>query len=276
MILMAARSSSVRFVVRFGDLKTRLCDFDLAATTRATEPQLWRKRPISFLHRAISRQTVEVILKENDLDPGPRRGEGTWDEFLQIHAQTLWQCDFVTKPMWTRKGLVDLYCLVFLHLGTRRCWISPCTVSPDSAWVTRQSKNFVMEAKDQCLPAKIVMRDNDGKYTAASDHALKESGIRVMRNLPRSPNLRAHVERFIQSLKVECLDRFMVVGERHLNFINREWRIHYNQERPHEARGHLPPDFTVSPSSVSTAQPRDIVCTTRLGGLLRSYGRRAA
>jgi putative transposase len=68
--------------------------------------------------KSISRQTVKVILKENNLEPGPRRGEGTWDEFLRIHAQTLWQCDFVTKPMWTRKGLVDLYFLVFLHLGT--------------------------------------------------------------------------------------------------------------------------------------------------------------
>ena len=70
--------------------------------------------------RSISRQTVKMILKEHDIDPGPRRGKGSWDEFLRIHADTLWQCDFLSKPMWTAKGLVDVYLLVFLHLGSRR------------------------------------------------------------------------------------------------------------------------------------------------------------
>jgi putative transposase len=75
--------------------------------------------------RSISRQTVKVILKENDIDPGPQRGKGSWDEFLKIHADTLWQCDFVSKPMWTTRGLVDLYFLVGLHLETRRGGICP-------------------------------------------------------------------------------------------------------------------------------------------------------
>jgi putative transposase len=74
---------------------------------------------------SICRQTVKNILKEHDIDPGPLRGKGTWDEFLKIHANTLWQCDFATKKMWTIRGCVDLYFLVFIHLGTRRCWISP-------------------------------------------------------------------------------------------------------------------------------------------------------
>lgn len=89
---------------------------------------------------------MKVILKENGLDLGPLRGQGTWDEFLRIHADTLWQCDFVSKPMWTAKGLVKLYLLVFLHLGTRRVSISPCTLSPDSAWVTQQAREFLVEA----------------------------------------------------------------------------------------------------------------------------------
>ena len=95
----------------------------------------------------ISRQTVKNILKAHDLDPGPKRGKGSWDEFLRIHADTLWQCDFVSERMWTLRGFVDLYFLVFLHLGTRRCWISPCTVSPESTWVSQQAKNFMMVAE---------------------------------------------------------------------------------------------------------------------------------
>lgn len=225
---------------------------------------------------SISRQTVKVILKENNIDPGPRRGEGSWDEFLRVNAATLWQCDFVSKPMWTMKGLVDLYFLVFLHLGTRQCWVSTCTTTPDSAWVSRQAKNFLMDAEDLELVPKMVMRDNDTKFTGQFDEVLKSSGAAVQRNAPLSPNLRAHVERFIQTMKVECLDKFMIVAERHLNHVCREWRLHYNRERPHEARGHLPPAWERAPEAHETVRPNDVVCSSRLGGLLKSYGRRAA
>lgn len=136
--------------------------------------------------KSISRQTVKVILKENDIDPGPKRGQGTWDEFLKIYADTLWQCDFVSKPMWTRKGLVGLYFLVFLHLGTRRCWISPCTLSPDSAWVSQQAKNFLMKADDLSLAPKYVLRDNDTKFTAQFDAVIESSDAKIKRNTPLS------------------------------------------------------------------------------------------
>lgn len=80
----------------------------------------------------ISRQTVKNILVEAGLTPEPN-DTNSWEAFLKRHADTLWQCDFATKKMWTARWLIDLYFLVFLHLGTRRCWISPCTASPDSA-----------------------------------------------------------------------------------------------------------------------------------------------
>ena len=224
----------------------------------------------------ISRQTVKNILKEHELDPGPLRGKGTRDEFLRIHAATLWQCDFVTKRMWTITGFVDLYLLVFIHLETRRCWISPCTVSPDSAWVCQQARNFQMDAEDLELPVTIVMRDNDTKFSKQFDAVFEGCGTKIKRNTPLSPNLRAHVERFIQTLKVECLDKFVIVAQRHLNYVCREFTAHYNRERPHEPRSHLPPACETPPEPVKTLSARDIVCTTRLGGLLRSYERRAA
>lgn len=224
----------------------------------------------------ISRQTVKNILKEHQLDPGPKRGPGSWEEFLRIHAESLWQCDFVSKRMWTMKGLVDLYFVVFLHLGTRRCWISPCTAHPDSAWVSQQAKNFLMAAEDLDLMPTYVMRDNDTKFTAQFDAVIESSGAKIKRNTPCSPNLRAHVERFIQSLKVECLDKFVIVGEHHLNHICREWQNHFNTERPHTARNHLPPAWDEAPKDKATVLPSDIVCRSRLGGLLNSYARRAA
>ncbi len=186
--------------------------------------------------KSVSRQTVKMILKEYDIDPGPKRGKGSWDEFLKIHADTLWQCDFLSKPMWTAKGRVDVYLLMFLHLGSRRVWISPSTVQPDSALVSLQARNFLMVAKDMGLAPEYVMRDNDKKFSAQFDSVLKYSGVEVKKNTPLSPNLRAHVERFIQTLKLECLNKFMIVSERHLNYICRVWSRHDNEERPHSAR----------------------------------------
>ena len=91
----------------------------------------------------------------------------------------------------------------------------------------------------------------------------------------RPPNLRAHVERFIQTLNHECLDKFVIVAERHLNYICREWRLHYNRERPHEARGHLPPGMETPPASNETVRLNDIIYSSRLGGLLNDYWRAA-
>jgi putative transposase len=223
----------------------------------------------------ISRQTVKNILIEAGLTPEPNDVD-SWEAFLRRHAGTLWQCDFASKKLWTARGLVDLYFLVFLHLGTRRCWISPCTASPDSAWVCQQARNFLIVADEMELAPKIVMRDNDTKFTVPFDEVFTSANVEIKRNTPRSPNLRAHVERFIQSLKHECLNKFVIVAPRHLNHVNREWRLHYNRERPHSARSHLPPDCESPPELNSTIPLGDVVCHTRLGGLLKSYERRAA
>jgi len=224
----------------------------------------------------ITRQTVKNILKEHGLDPGPERGKGTWDEFLWSHAQTLWQCDFATKRMWTFRGFVDVYFLVFLHLGTRRCWISPSTVHPDSAWACQQARNFLMHSEDIELPPEYVLRDNDAKYTVAFDEVFKSIDAEVVKNTPQSPNLRAHVERIIQTHQVECLDRFVIVSERHLNVINREFQAWYNFDRPHSARDFLPPGCESPPEPRDTIRLNEVVCETRLGGVLKSYSRRAA
>lgn len=196
--------------------------------------------------KSISRQTVKNILKEHGFDPGPQRGKGTWDEFLKMPATTLWQCDFATKKMWTILGFVDLYFLVFVHLDTRRCWISPCTVHPDSAWTCQQARNFLMHAEDVELAPKYVMRDNDVKYTPQYDEVFKASDAKVVKNTPWSPNLRAHVERFIQTLQLDCLDRFVVVNERHLNLINREFQYWYNMERRHQGMEYCTPESVYS------------------------------
>lgn len=154
--------------------------------------------------QVISRNTVKNILKANGLDPGPKRGAGTWDEFLKIHAATLWQCDFYAKKVLTLKGLRDLYLLIFLHVETRRVFIAPSTYHPNEAWVKEQAEAFLRHTKETCPGTALVMHDRDTKFTASFDDVLRAGDIRVLKTAFRSPNTAAFVERFIQTLHSVC------------------------------------------------------------------------
>ena len=160
--------------------------------------------------RKVSRQTVRNILRENGLDPGPKRGEKTWDEFIKMHADSLWQCDFFCKRVWTLQGLRDFYVLAFLHVGTRRVWTSTCTAHPDNTWVCQQADAFCEQGRANELPADIVFHDADTKFGKDFDARLKNHGLRPRRLRPVSPNMNAFIERWIQSIQVECLDHFIV------------------------------------------------------------------
>jgi len=135
-----------------------------------------------------SRNTVKRILKEAGLDPGPKRGEGTWDKFLTQHAKTLWQCDFFNRKVMTLQGLRHAFILVFLHVKSRRVFISPATYKPDDAWVCEQAKAFRAYARENKLGTKIVMRDNDKKYSEGFDKEVQRRGVEVMKTAFRSLN----------------------------------------------------------------------------------------
>ena len=122
----------------------------------------------------------------------------------------------------------------------------------------------------------FLLRDNDVKYPPAFDEVFRKAGVKVPKMPPRAPNLRAHVERVIQTIQSEVLDSLIVTGERHFNHILTTTQNWYNAERSHSARDYLPPSWDKPPPVDNTATPSEIVCTTRLGGLLNSYARRAA
>jgi len=235
--------------------------------------------------RAISRNTVKNILQEGGCDTGPQRGPGTWDEFLKIHAATLWQCDFLTVRTLTKSGFRDLFILVFLHVDSRRVFISPATAHPNEAWVCEQGRAFVKHAKQKRLGLDIVMHDRDAKFTATFDAALKKSGLRVLKSPFRSPNTVAFVERFIQTLGQECLDYFFVFGERHLNYLVSQFVDYYHRRRPHQGKENdllvrrgrkRKPGSTPPPSGNDIVPLSEVRCEKRLGGLLKHYYRKAA
>lgn len=235
--------------------------------------------------RSIFRNTVKRILKEAGFDPGPKRGEGTWDEFLKQHAASLWQRDFFSKRILTLKGIREAFVIVFLNLKTRQVILSPATLHPNESWVVGQAEAFVKQARVGNLPVALLQHDRDTKFTKSFDAQLKRMRVKVKRGAYRAPNTNAFVERFIQSIEQECLDRFVVFGERHLGTLCAEYIAYYHQERPHQSLENEPivrPPKRGRPKSKQGSIAEEIVpisdirCLERLGGLLRSYHRAAA
>jgi putative transposase len=221
---------------------------------------------------SISRQTVKAILKENGFDPGPRRGLGSWAEFLKAHAETLWQADFLSVKVWTPKGLVEYFAIAFLHVGSRRVWVTPFTASPDSVWVQQQARNFSMTT-DAPLQA-ILYLDRDTKFTKKFRDMLTASGFRTIQCPVGAPNMKPHVERWIQSLRQECLNAFVILGEKHLSFLAREYVDYFNNRRAHSSLEFASPNTRGSPPMERDAGP--VVRRQRLGGVLNWYERQAA
>lgn len=234
--------------------------------------------------RSISRNTVKRILKDAGYDPGPKRGEGTWDEFLKQHAASLWQCDFFSKRVLTLKGFREAFVIAFLNVKTREVILSPATLHPDETWIVAQADSFVQQARRQGLPVALLQHDRDTKFTKRFDAILKRRRVKIKRGAYRAPNTNAFVERFIQSIEQECLDQFVVFGEQHLDHLCAEYVAHYHEERPHQSLDNSPVKLLRKRGRPKTSRGRamdeviplnEIQCQHRLGGLLKSYSRKA-
>jgi putative transposase len=224
-------------------------------------------------YQKISRQTVVNILKEAGLEPGPKRGPGSWSEIIKRHGETLWQCDFFSKRILSRLGMPQVFAMVFINVATRRVWVSPATKKPSGVWVRRQVDAFIAHTQHEGRAIKIVSRDRDKLYRNNFDYLMSTNGIDVDVLSYRSPNLNAYVERFVQSVQTECLDHFLVFGEKHFDYLVKEYVEHYHEERPHQGLGNrmITDEPPAPPDSNDT-----VVCRTRLGGLLKHYHRTAA
>jgi len=224
----------------------------------------------------ICRQTVKNILKEEKIEPSPKRSKGTWDQFLTSHSETLWACDFFTKRAITARGIVDLYVLVFMHLETREVICTKSTRQPNSPWVTEQARMFVEQTQSRAHRPSHLVHDRDTKFSAEFREAMKVAGVECKKLPVRSPNLNARVERFVPTIKQEVLDSFIVLGRGHLDYLVRVFQGHYNKSRPHSHRGHKPPCDQAEVPEWATINLEEVVCRTELGGVINSMHRRAA
>ena len=221
--------------------------------------------------KSVSRTTIRNILKAYGVEPSPDRSESTWVQFLKRHSSTLWSCDFLTKPVQTWRGIWQQSVLVFMHIASRKVLVTGATEHPNNEWVCEVAECFPSMAKQLGLePPRILVRDNDTKFTREFDETLRRVSIRPYPLPLQSPLMNAHIERWIKSLKSECLDHFIPVGTKHLDHLIGEYVEHYHIERPHQGLGNKP---------IMRAAPLlddgEIRCDSRLGGLLRHYHRAA-
>ena len=223
----------------------------------------------------ISRQTVRNILKEEGIEPGPDRTSDNWDTFIERHAKTLWAVDFFSVKTVTSRGLKDMYVLVWLCMTTREVIASEATEHPNSAWVEKQADLFVDQTVGRDDKPSIVMHDKDTKFTKEFTAKLKDRGVRT-NSLPKaSPNLNGRCERIIGTIRWECLDKFIVFGKRHLDYLVSEFVAYYNNHRSHMERDWLPP-IREEPDEVDTLKLDQIEVKSYVGGLVKGFERKAA
>jgi putative transposase len=229
---------------------------------------------LAHLGFTISNQTVGNILKRHGIPPAPERKKTTtWQEFIRTHLDVLTATDFFTAEVWTWCGLVTYYVLFFIHLGSRKIHVAGVTPHPDEAWMVQMARNVTMADWGFLSPGEFLIHDRDAKFCPAFQCTIDEAAVRRLVLPPRSPNLNAYAERWVRSVKEECLARLILFGERSLRYALSEYGSHYHQERPHQGKGNV-----VLMPAADSHQRRDgpIHCHERLGGLMKYYDRQAA
>jgi putative transposase len=213
----------------------------------------------------VSATTIRTMLRRHGLGPAPRRVATTWRAFLRQQAAGIVACDFFTvDTVWLRR----LYVLFFIELGSRRVHLAGVTAHPDGAWVTQQARNLLMPAAGP--RPRFLLRDRDAKFTRAFDNVFRSEGTEVLITPVQAPNANAYAERWIRTVRAECLD-WLIVGRGHLEQVLRVYIEHYNAHRPHRALGLQPPDPAVGPTFTGMGQPPRVHRRDLLGGLVHEY-----
>ncbi len=228
---------------------------------------------LANLGHVIAPNTVKNILKRNGIEPAPERGKRTtWATFLKAHWEVMTATDFFTVAVWTPRGLVTYYVLFFIHLATRTVHIAGITTTPDSAFMKQVARNLTDDIDGFLINKEYLIMDRDTKYTRAFRHHLEREGVTPVRCPPRAPNCNAYAERFVRSIKEECLGRMIFFGERSLRRVVNEYVEHYHAERNHQGVG----NNLLFPNDLTAANDESIQCQERLGGMLKYYFRAAA
>jgi putative transposase len=226
------------------------------------------------LGHSVSGQTVGNILRRFGIAPAPRRRyQMNWADFIRSHMAVLAGIDFFTVEVLTWRGLATYYVLFFLHLETRRVTLAGITQHPTEEWTVQMARNAVDDIDGALVPIRFALHDRDTKFWNWFRTMLQSGGIRPILLPPRSPNLNAFAERWVRSIKTECLSKLILFGEASLRRTITEFLKHYHHERNHQGKENMllfpapgPPSSRLNPA---------VACHERLGGLLKFYQRAA-
>jgi putative transposase len=242
----------------------------------ATENPRWGyqriKGELQRLGVHVSATAIRTTLRRHGLNPAPRRATTTWRAFLREQAAGIVACDFFTvDTVWLRR----LYVLFFIELDSRRVHLGGVTANPDGGWVTQQARNLLLVLDERGRQVRFLLRDHDAKFTSSFNDLFRSQDTDILVTPIRAPQANAYAERWVRTVRTECLDWLLIVGRGHLEQILRVYVQHYNRHRPHRALGLRSPDPLARPAvraedNRSAVRRRDL-----LGGLLHEY-RRAA
>jgi putative transposase len=216
----------------------------------------------------ISASSIRRVLRAHSVDPAPRRASTTWRSFLRRQAAGILACDFFTvDTVWLRR----LYVLFLIELGSRRVHLAGVTAHPTGPWVAQQARNLLLELGDRGAAFRFLIRDRDIKSTRAFNDLWRSTGVQIICTPIRAPNANAVAERWVGTIRRECLDHLLIVGRPHLVHVLRSYVEHYNQHRPHRSLGLGTPIPSVrgdpaSATALAQLRRRDV-----LGGLVHEY-----
>jgi putative transposase len=223
------------------------------------------------LNVVVSATTVKKILRTEGLGPTVRRGP-SWRAFLRTQANSIIAVDFFTvDTVWLQR----LYVLFVIELGSRRVHLAGCTAHPDDAWVTQQARQVSWGLVERKEPVRFLIRDRDRKFTHRFDAVFEGQHVRVVRTPVQAPEANGIAERFVRTIRSECLDWLLILNARHLEHTVKVFVDHYNSGRPHRSLGLVPPNGRPPVKPEPIGEPLKVRRRDRLGGLLHEYERAA-
>jgi len=228
---------------------------------------------LANLGHEVGHSTIANLLKEHGLEPAPERNrETTWKEFLRQHREVIVAAGFFTVEAWTRRGLTRFLVLFFIDLRSRQVEIGGVARQANGLWMSQVARKL-SDAEEGFLTGKrYLIHDRDPLFTAEFSQIVKSAGVQSVKLPPRSPNLNAHAERFVRTIKESCLERMILFGEGSLRKAIREFVEHYHRERNHQGLNNR----LIMPEQLIGDRTGAIQRRPRLGGMLNYYYRQAA